>query len=153
MGYLHETLQECDSGKANVSRTITVAFVAWFQSYDPLIVFMLILCNLQSCTLHNSFTVYDIFMQFYRNVNEVKTMCRAEEWLSLLSWLPSYAPLIFFPKKILVHTITQQPFGIPLCNFQDNVRRIRMVVPPFLASKLCHFHYVFPNIIVHPITQ
>ena len=29
---------------------------------------MLILCYLLSCTPHNSLTVHDIFMQFYRNI-------------------------------------------------------------------------------------
>ena len=38
------------------------------QSYGHLIVFMLILCNLHSCTLNISLTVYDILMQLYRNV-------------------------------------------------------------------------------------
>ena len=48
-------------------------------------VFMLILCNLHSCTLHNSITGHDIFMQFYRSVYLVKTMCCTQNWLFPLS--------------------------------------------------------------------
>ena len=39
-----------------------------FLSYGPLIVFYVYFFNLHSCTPHNSLTVRDIFMQFYRNV-------------------------------------------------------------------------------------
>ena len=31
-------------------------------------VLLLILCNLHSCTPHNSLTVHNIFIEFYRNV-------------------------------------------------------------------------------------
>ena len=40
--------------------------VALFQSHGPLVVLMLILCILHSCTLHYSLAVNDIFMQFKR---------------------------------------------------------------------------------------
>ena len=39
-----------------------------FQSYGPLIVFILILCNFHSCPPHSSVSVWDIFMKFYMNV-------------------------------------------------------------------------------------
>ena len=52
--YLLETLQECISGQDNVSRTIMVAFASLVPELFPLnCVFMLILCNLHSCTLLN----------------------------------------------------------------------------------------------------
>ena len=127
--------------------------VSSFQCYDPLILFicMLILCNLHSCTFHNSHTVHDIFMQFkrnvlgkdnvsrakngcspilsfqvmrlwvffpkksctshtsvtvwvifmklYRNVYQVKTMCRVELWMFSVSSFQCYAPWIIFPQN------------------------------------------------------
>ena len=43
--------------------------VSSFLSYSPLIVFYVVLfCNLHSCTPHKSLTVHDIFIQFNRNV-------------------------------------------------------------------------------------
>ena len=58
-----------------MSRTILIAFVFFVSELWSFDCFMLILCNLHSCTLHNSLTIHDIFMQFYRNVFYVKTMC------------------------------------------------------------------------------
>ena len=71
-----------------MSCTITVAFaffVSELWNFDCVCICMVIWSNLHSCTLHNSHTVHDIFMQFYRNVYKVKTMCRIQKWLLLLS--------------------------------------------------------------------
>ena len=43
--------------------------VLLFQSYGPLIVFMLILCNFHSCTHITLVTVWDVLMKYYENVN------------------------------------------------------------------------------------
>ena len=52
-----------------------VAFQYFVKSYDPLTVFrLLILSYFHSCTPHSLVTLWDIFMKFYRNVFEVKTI-------------------------------------------------------------------------------
>ena len=78
-------------------------------------------------------------------------ICRAQEWLFTLSYFPSYAPLITFFQTFLyapqfnkssefLHAILlEYVLG------QDNVSRTRMIVPPFLVSKLCPFDYFFPE--------
>ena len=58
-----------------MSCAITIISELW--PFDS--VFMLILCNLHSCTLHNSLTVHEISMEFYRNVYKVKLMCCAQK--------------------------------------------------------------------------
>ena len=64
---------------------LQLLFLSLFQSYDPLIVFQcLFLCNLQSCTLHNTLTVHDIFMQFYKNVYGRDDVLRAKMIAPLL---------------------------------------------------------------------
>ena len=61
-------------------RKITVAFAFFVLELWPFdCVCMLILCNLPSFRLHNSLTVRDIFMQFYKNIYQVETMCRLQE--------------------------------------------------------------------------
>ena len=55
-----------------MSHTIIFFFISFFHGYSLFIVFMFILCNFHSCTPHNSVTVWDIFMKFYRNVNEYR---------------------------------------------------------------------------------
>ena len=62
-----------------MSRTIMVTVSFFVSELWPFNCFILIFCNLHSCTLHNSLTVHDIFMQFYRNVNMVKIMCHMQE--------------------------------------------------------------------------
>ena len=53
----------------------TDVFVFCFHSYGPLILVLLILSNIYTCTPHNSVTVLDIFMKCYK----VKMMRRAQE--------------------------------------------------------------------------
>ena len=61
-------------------RKITVAFAFFVLELWPFdCVCLLNLCNLHSCRLHNSLTVRDIFMQFYKNMYQVETMCRLQE--------------------------------------------------------------------------
>ena len=50
----------------------------------------------KSCTPHNSVTIWDIFIKPYRNVYQVKTMCRVQIRLLALSSFQSYGPLIVF---------------------------------------------------------
>ena len=50
---------------------IKVAFTFFVSELWPFdCIFMLILCNLHSYTPHNSLTVRDIFIQFYRKDDE-----------------------------------------------------------------------------------
>ena len=41
-------------------------------------IFLLILCNFHSCTLHNSVTFLDIIMKFNRIMYQVKMICGAQ---------------------------------------------------------------------------
>ena len=49
-----------------------------FQSYGSMN-FLLILCNFHSFTTHNSVIISDIFLNFNRNVYEVKMMSCLQE--------------------------------------------------------------------------
>ena len=58
-----------------MSGTITLCFRA-----VPLVVFIMLILNvIHFCMLRNSVNVQDIFMQFYRNMYEVKTTCCTQE--------------------------------------------------------------------------
>ena len=79
-----------------MSRTIMVACHFFVSELWPFDCFVLILCNFNFCTPHNSIIYQDIFMKFYRNVYKVKTT------IVCLQVLPFDYFFHFFKKNLYV---------------------------------------------------
>ena len=112
---------------------------------------------------HTTVTVIFIFMKLYRNVYQLKTTC-VHFWLLSVSSFPSNAPLFFYDyfcnlyictihSSLTVHDISIQFYKKVYVLGKDDVLRPRMVILPFLASKLYPLINVFPKIHAHSITQ
>ena len=83
-----------------------------YPSYIPLDYFFHFPKNY--CTPHTSTTFYEIFMKLYRNVYQVKTICRVQLWLLSVSELCSFDCVLglFCVIYILVHSRTHSLFMI-----------------------------------------
>ena len=77
-GYLHSTFKGFGFGQENLLHTVMFAFGYFVSELCPFDCFMLIL-YINSCTLHNTVTIQDSFMKFYRNMYYVKMVCRKRD--------------------------------------------------------------------------
>ena len=77
----------------------------------------------KSRTTRNPVTVWDIFMELYRNVYQVKTMCITVDFRFFVSELWSFDCVLclFCVIYILVHPITHSLLMISPCNFCRNM--------------------------------
>ena len=85
--YNHDTSQLCRTGHDDVSHTRMRT--PTFRVISPLMV-----SDAISCLLHNLKILWNILMMLYSYVEQVMRMCRIQEWQLLLSYFPSYFPLI-----------------------------------------------------------
>ena len=95
----------------------------------PFDYFFSIFITKNSSTPHNSETVWDILIKLYRNIYQVKIMCRVQLRLLTVSELRPFDCVLglFCIIYILVHTITHSEFS------QNDMSGTRISVPPFLV--------------------
>ena len=130
-------------------RIITVAFVTIFQSYVPLIVFILILYVQILCT--NWITSWKILMKLYNRVFWPIFKKKWTYYSMALSVQPSIRLSVRIFINILIRAIILLPFRTSSCKVIGIcIRSGRRVAYKNDCSPFLSFS---PNILVHAITQ